>query len=236
MRRKASFSRFHFVACLAAVCIALASGSAPASNAPWKKSRFQYIALKKDLRELLREFAADEGIPVEIAEGIEGSVSGSFDLPPQATLDLLASSHGFSWHYDGTMLYVAPMKEARDDGLKLRSDAGDQLHIRLSRADASAEPDAERTDGGDEAAARWTIDSSDKTLSAALARWAAAAGWQLLWQLPVDVEIDANASISGTFAQAVETIARSMEQTGVPMKAIFYAGNKVLRIVAKDGL
>lgn len=79
----------------------------------------------------------------------------------------------------------------------------------------------------------WEIFPTDKTLNAALARWAAAAGWQLVWELPVDYAVETRTSVPGTFEEAVGMVAKSMESAEIPMKAIFYAGNKVLRIVAK---
>jgi hypothetical protein len=88
-----------------------------------------------------------------------------------------------------------------------------------------------RTDGA--ASMQWEIALTDKTLNAALARWAATAGWQLLWELPVDYAVDAHTTIPGTFAEAVTAVTKSMETAEIPMKAIFYQGNKVLRIVAK---
>ena len=82
-------------------------------------------------------------------------------------------------------------------------------------------------------ASSWEIVPSDKTLNTALARWAAAAGWQLVWELPVDYAVDVRTEIRGGFMEAVELVAKSMETAEVPMKAIFYEGNRVLRIVAK---
>ena len=79
----------------------------------------------------------------------------------------------------------------------------------------------------------WEIIPGDKTLNTSLARWAAAAGWQLVWELPVDYAVEARTMVPGTFEEAVEVVAKSMETAEIPMKAIFYKGNKVLRIVAK---
>lgn len=79
----------------------------------------------------------------------------------------------------------------------------------------------------------WEIVPADRTLNGALARWAATAGWQLVWELPVDYSVDARTTVAGTFEDAVGVVARSMESAEIPLKAIFYAGNKVLRIVAK---
>lgn len=80
---------------------------------------------------------------------------------------------------------------------------------------------------------RWDIVVADRTLNAAMARWAAAAGWQLLWELPVDYAVQAHTSIPGKFEDAVTVVVNSMEGAEIPMKAVFYSGNKVLRIMAK---
>lgn len=79
----------------------------------------------------------------------------------------------------------------------------------------------------------WEIVVSDKTLNAAMARWAAAAGWQLLWELPVDYAVEARTRVHGTFEEAISIVASGMEAAEIPMKAVFYQGNKVLRIMAK---
>lgn len=80
---------------------------------------------------------------------------------------------------------------------------------------------------------RWDIVIADRTLNAAMARWAAAAGWQLLWELPVDYAVQAQTTVPGKFEDAVTVIVNSMEGAEIPMKAVFYSGNKVLRIMAK---
>lgn len=82
-------------------------------------------------------------------------------------------------------------------------------------------------------APEWELAPSDKTLNAALSRWAEQAGWQLLWEFPHDYEIDARSTVPGTFEEAVDAVARSIDTAEAPMRAIFYKGNKVLRIVAK---
>jgi len=79
----------------------------------------------------------------------------------------------------------------------------------------------------------WEITVADKTLNAALSRWAGSAGWQLLWELPVDYAVEARTTVPGNFDQAVRTVVHSMESAEIPMKAVFYQGNKVLRIMVK---
>jgi hypothetical protein len=80
---------------------------------------------------------------------------------------------------------------------------------------------------------KWDIRPGDKTLNGALARWAQNAGWQLVWEVPVDYAVEAETSIPGTFEHAIETVTKSMETAEIPLKAIFYKGNSVIRIVVK---
>jgi hypothetical protein len=82
-------------------------------------------------------------------------------------------------------------------------------------------------------ASSWVVVPADKTLNTALARWAAAAGWQLLWELPVDYAVSVRTEIRGSFEEAIGLVAKAMETAEIPMTAIFYEGNRVLRIVAK---
>jgi hypothetical protein len=79
----------------------------------------------------------------------------------------------------------------------------------------------------------WEITLADKTIKTSLTRWAAAAGWQILWELPVDYPVAAQASISGQFETAIETVVRSLASAEIPVRAVFYQGNHVLRVIAK---
>jgi hypothetical protein len=79
----------------------------------------------------------------------------------------------------------------------------------------------------------WQLDVSDGSVKRALNRWSQDSGWQLVWELPVDFPVGASAAFSGEFEEAVAAVALSMQNSEMPMKAIFYRGNKVLRIVAK---
>lgn len=84
-----------------------------------------------------------------------------------------------------------------------------------------------------EPARRWEVESTDKTLHQMLARWAAEAGWKLVWDIDADYEIEAHPSFDGTFEQVMTSVATSMSDAQVPIQMIFYEGNKVVRIVAK---
>lgn len=80
---------------------------------------------------------------------------------------------------------------------------------------------------------RWAVIPTDRTLKQVVSRWATEAGWQLVWDLRADYEMEAQTSVTGTFEQAMEVVAGHMANAEVPMKVIFYKQNKVVRIVAK---
>jgi hypothetical protein len=98
--------------------------------------------------------------------------------------------------------------------------------LAATQAAQAAEKEAART-------ASWDIRTSDKTIRSALSRWAASSGWQLSWELSVDYPVYAQASFSGQFETAVESVVKSLEHTEVPVRAVFYRGNRVLRLIAK---
>lgn len=79
----------------------------------------------------------------------------------------------------------------------------------------------------------WEVGATDRTLKQVISRWAASAGWQLVWDMRADYEVEARISINGTFEEAMESVALQMQSAEVPMRVIFYKQNKVVRIVAK---
>ena len=79
----------------------------------------------------------------------------------------------------------------------------------------------------------WRLSDRDRTLKAAVERWAKEAGWQVFWELGVDYPIVASATLSGSFEEAVGVVVRSMEHADVPPMALFYRGNQVLRMVPR---
>ncbi|WP_292933255.1 toxin co-regulated pilus biosynthesis Q family protein [Noviherbaspirillum sp.] len=124
-----------------------------------------------------------------------------------------------------------PTKNFDQDGIMLA--AAQKTSKTHSAAAAKTEADKPATPPPPPPAPVWEITPSDGTLNGALARWSAQAGWQLSWELPVDYTVEARTAIPGTFEEAVEAVAKSMSTAEIPLKAIFYKGNKVLRIVAK---
>jgi hypothetical protein len=79
-------------------------------------------------------------------------------------------------------------------------------------------------------AEQWTMSTSDVTLRRALGKWAAKAGWQLVWEASVDVPINVTATFEGDFRTAVKRLFQSLSAADVNLTGMLYAGNRVLRV------
>jgi type III secretion protein C len=115
------------------VAVLLLLQAAGAAEIHWRTSDFSYVAQNKPLKEFIREFAAEQGLNVVIAQDVEGTVNGKFNLTPQSMLDLLASSFGVTWYYDGNVLYVSSAADMSSQVLPLGAISADQLQAALNR-------------------------------------------------------------------------------------------------------
>lgn len=119
---------------LAAAAVAvMALGLAQASEVRWKKEMFVYVAKGKNLKELLREFAASQGMLVVVAKEVEGTVNGKFNLMPASLLELLSVSFGFVWHVEGNVLHIVPATDVRSEVARVREGDIDRLRLEVER-------------------------------------------------------------------------------------------------------
>ena len=201
----------------------------------WPKPLFHLTANNTNLGTVLKKFAKAEGLHLQVANGVQGRVTGKFDLPPEKLLDLLADQYNFSWRLDGKKLAIAPLATQAKSFQSTDSSSSAGLAL---RGTSSTPLPAITTPAGPVDPALtplkvWSTTPADKTLQNALARWAIAAGWQLFWELPQDYSVEAAASINGSFEDAITAVTNSLQQNDVPVSAVFFEGNRVLRIVAK---
>lgn len=240
----------HAIGVITVLCALGVEPIAIAADGQWTTAKVEYIVRKKDLREFLRQFAGEQGLSVEIGDGVEGQVTGEFNLTPPRLLDSLGPRHGFSWRIGGSILYISPAARTTAESVQLRLSTVDQLKSSLDTLAAKGGADASGATGaipqqvltpfasvsdGDALTpgSRWLVKQADRTLSVTFLRWAREAGWKLLWESPLDYVIDSDATVESTFEDAVETIARSLANSETPMRVIFYKRNKVVRILAK---
>jgi type III secretion protein C len=98
----------------------------------WKTSVVNYSAEGKDIKDVLRDFAASQGIPADIGSDVTGSFTGKFTLAPQKFLDTLAASFGFVWYFDGQLLSITSASDMKSALLQLNSGSIESLRDTLS--------------------------------------------------------------------------------------------------------
>ncbi|WP_244166632.1 toxin co-regulated pilus biosynthesis Q family protein [Burkholderia anthina] len=79
----------------------------------------------------------------------------------------------------------------------------------------------------------WQMRLSDGSVRNALARWASEAGWQFIWDVPTDFQVDATATIHGTLAEALRQVTNALAGAQVPIQVVLYQRNRVMRVVPK---
>ena len=94
----------------ATLCVALlAPGASLAQDVLDSDEPYRYTVIDQSLRAALENFGSNLGVPVDIADGVEGRLSGDLpEAPPRAFLDRLARLYNFTYYYDGRVLNVTP--------------------------------------------------------------------------------------------------------------------------------
>jgi hypothetical protein len=78
----------------------------------------------------------------------------------------------------------------------------------------------------------WQITFADKSVRSVLEHWSKSAGYQLLWEVPVDLELNANATITGTYEDALNSMLASLANSAYPVEAMIYE-NRAVRVVKR---
>ncbi|NYH12949.1 type III secretion system outer membrane ring subunit SctC [Paraburkholderia bryophila] len=105
----------------------------PASAAPvrWRGTTVHIAVEGKDLKDVLRDFTASQGVAASIASNVQGAVTGRFDMSPQRFLDTLASTFGFVWFYDGSVLSISSANDVTHQVIKLDHASASDLRAAL---------------------------------------------------------------------------------------------------------
>lgn len=106
---------------------------AAAASIHWRSSTIDYSAEGKDIKDVLRDIAASQGLAARIAPDVAGTVSGKFHLPPRRLLDTLSASFGFVWYYDGQVLDITSSSSLQSTLVKLDSAATTMLRQTLDQ-------------------------------------------------------------------------------------------------------
>jgi type III secretion protein C len=117
----------------AAFCALLGPWLTPsqAAEVRWRSEKFVYQTKGQEVRDFLRAFAASQGLTVVVDPAVEGTMAGNFNLTPQSMLELIATTKGLIWYYDGNVLYVYPSSEARSQVVRLNYTSANRLRQSL---------------------------------------------------------------------------------------------------------
>ncbi len=118
--------------------LAVLGHAVPARSATpdWGREPYTYVTVDQDLPQLLREFAANIGVTIQISPRVQGTVRGRLPtLPPEQFLEMLARTYGLLWYYDGIVLYVNTLDEVESRMIKLNAVSVDALARSLVELD-----------------------------------------------------------------------------------------------------
>nr|WP_230960300.1 type III secretion system outer membrane ring subunit SctC [Burkholderia territorii] len=110
-----------------------ATGMAYADTVRWRNSVVHMAAEGKDLKDVLRDLVASQGVTASIAENVQGTVTGRFDMPPQRMLDTLAATFGFVWFYDGNVMSISNANDVTRQIIRLDNASIGDLNSALRR-------------------------------------------------------------------------------------------------------
>ena len=101
--------------------LGLVAVTTTAAEMPWKSSPYSQTTTDRLVADILRDFAADQGISIVVSQKTTGTFSGQFGpMPPHEFLEQIAHTGGLIWYYDGQALYVYRSDETQSQIIKLR--------------------------------------------------------------------------------------------------------------------
>lgn len=83
------------------------------SEIPFTTSGYSRYIQDEPIADVLKNFAASQGLRIVVSDKVQGLVSGDFrNVPPATFFDQLSKIYGLIWFYDGYTLYVSDGSEA----------------------------------------------------------------------------------------------------------------------------
>ncbi|MGV3659978.1 MAG: type III secretion system outer membrane ring subunit SctC [Prosthecobacter sp.] len=121
--KRASTLCLVFILVLAAGAWSCAHAQAYSDNGPpWRTARVNFAASQRPVRDLLKEFAASQKMPLSLSESVKGVVSGTFqNIETQKFLNAMCESNDLTWFYDGVRLNIESADEVLSRPLSLPS-------------------------------------------------------------------------------------------------------------------
>jgi len=106
-------------------------------------------------------------------------------------------------------------------------------HVDLTAdANSSSNKNTDHDSAAFPTTAHWDLRADDGTVYAALKRWAATAGWQISWEIPVDFPVEILDISYGSFEDSVRRVLTAFKVADYPPYPCFHK-NHVVRIVRR---
>jgi type III secretion protein C len=107
-----AFRALRFSAC--AMLFAAGTLTGLRAEIPWRRETVSVRANQRPVAELLRAFAAEQGIALELTQQASAIVSGEFQgLTPRQFLDAICDASELMWFWDGARLHVDAAMEVQ---------------------------------------------------------------------------------------------------------------------------
>jgi type III secretion protein C len=127
-------------ACVALVLAATGLVPAAATELRWAGRSFQTVVKDKRLADFLRELAASQGTTAVIDPKVEGEISARFAIDgrnasaARKVLDDICANYGLTWYFDGTLLFIEPASEARNEVIASGAASAERIQTALQHA------------------------------------------------------------------------------------------------------
>lgn len=124
------------VSIAAAGLVSMSAGSAIAAAPDWFGKQYSYVLINQDIRDALKEFGRNLGVPVALSDKIRGQVRGEVRADTAgAFLTRLAEANGLIWYYDGSILHMNSSEEFATQIIDLGRANGDMVVNEVERLD-----------------------------------------------------------------------------------------------------
>jgi type II secretory pathway component GspD/PulD (secretin) len=120
----------------AAGFVLTSGGVAFAASPDWFSRQYSYVLINQDIRDALKEFGRNMGVPVTLSDKIRGQVRGEVRADTAgAFLTRLAEANGLIWYYDGSILHLNSSEEFATQIIDLGRANGDMVVNEVQRLD-----------------------------------------------------------------------------------------------------
>ena len=137
-----------------------------------------------------------------------------------------------SWQ--GGRVWTEVLRDALKPFPDISADVNQDLKIVTFRPTAEGHANGMGNSGGSsfQSVNKWSIRSGER-FSVAMSEWCKKAGCSGLYWEAGDLESELSQTFEGSFEEAVTKAIETLANQGVPIRAVFYSGNGVVRIMEK---